>query len=69
MKTEHDAVGTVEHEFGHAKRENGTPSLLSKTCPGAQNMKLGPDALATAENEYGDAKQENGTRRPRNHRK
>jgi hypothetical protein len=46
-----------------------TPSVPSKTIPGAQNMKTGPDALGTAENEFGRAKQENGTQRRRYRRK
>jgi hypothetical protein len=42
-----------------------TPSVPSKTGPGAQNMKTGPDALGIAENESGSAKHENETRRRR----
>jgi hypothetical protein len=38
-----------------------TLSVLPKTCPRSQNLKMGPDALTTAENEYGNAKHENGT--------
>jgi hypothetical protein len=40
-----------------------------KTCPGAQNVKMGPNALVTAENKSGRANLENGTRRPRYRRK
>jgi hypothetical protein len=54
MKTGPDAIGTSENESGRAKHENGTPtpSVPSKTIPGARNMKMGPDALGTAGNEF-----------------
>jgi hypothetical protein len=51
------------------RKRDPTPSVPSKTSPGAQNMKIGHDALDTAENESGRAKHENGTRRPRYRRK
>jgi hypothetical protein len=59
--------GNAENESGSPKSKNETrhPWLLSKTSPGAQNMKTGPDAIGTAENEFGSAKHEDGTRRPR----
>jgi hypothetical protein len=62
---------TAENESVSPKRKNETrhPWLLSKTSPGAQNIKTGPDALGTAENEFGSAKHDNGTRRPLYRRK
>jgi hypothetical protein len=75
MRTGHDDLGTAENEYGKRLRDlktsnqETTPSLPSKTSPGASNMKTGPDAPSTAENESGSAKHENGTRRPRYRRK
>jgi hypothetical protein len=50
-------------------KQDPTPSVPPKTCPGAQNMKTVTDVLGTAENESGHAKHENRTRRPRYPRK
>jgi hypothetical protein len=61
--------GTVENETGRANRENDTRKRVLKTCPGAQNMKMGFDALRTAKNMSGSGKHENGIGRPRHRRK
>jgi hypothetical protein len=51
------------------RKQDLTPSVPSKTSPGAQNLSTGPDALGAAENESGRRKHENGTQRPRSRQK
>jgi hypothetical protein len=63
MKTEPDALYTVENEFGSTKHEKGTRRPWYKMSSVAQNMKTGPGTLSTVENESGGVKNENGTRR------
>jgi hypothetical protein len=61
MKKGHDAVNTAENESGSAKHEKRDPtrSTLTKTGPGAQNIKTRLNALESAENKSGSAKHEN----------
>jgi hypothetical protein len=64
MNTGLDALGTAENVSGCVKHENGkpTPSVPTKMCPGAKNMKTRVDALGKVEKESASAKNENGTR-------
>jgi hypothetical protein len=71
MKTGPDALYSYENESGHTKykKQDQTPYVPPKTCPGTENMKTGPDALGTAKNMSRSEKHENGIGRPRYLRK
>jgi hypothetical protein len=74
LGTAQNDSGTAKHENGtqgpryrpkqvRERKLDPAPSVLPKTGPGAQNMKIGPGVVGTAQNEYGTAKHKNGTQR------